>query len=174
MRRRGARGITLAETLASVMLCGMLLTALGSLASGLARSAREIERLHRWEVSAEAMMRAMQDEIACGWWPDASDPAMGSRVRVEAGAIQVEVRSADKEGGERIGYVFRSGAGASGGGLIERFIDYGSGETSASIVLGEVAEMRCVIRGEALEVRVKSVFGAERSRTIRLTSGGAA
>ncbi len=174
MRGRGVRGITLAETLASVMLAGMLLAALGSLASGLAKSAREIDRLHRWEVSADAMMRAMHDEIACGRWPDVPDPAMGARVRVESGAIQIEVRAAGMGGGERIGYVFRSGVGASRGGRVERGVESGSGETSGSIVLGDVAEMRCVMRGGALEVRVKSVFGGERSRTIRLRGGDAA
>lgn len=173
MTRRGARGITLVETLASVVLGGMLLAALGSLASGLAKSAREIDRLHRWEVSAEAMMRVMHDEIACGRWPDVSDPATGPRVRAESDAIEIQVRASDGAGTERIGYAFRSDAGASAGGFIERSIRSESADSSVAVVLGEVAEMKCVIRGKVLEVRVMSVFGAERSRMIRLTSGDA-
>lgn len=171
--RGGRLGMTLVETLASVALCGMLLAALGSMASGLARSSREIERLHHWEMCAEAMLRAMHDEIASGWRPDAADPGRGARVTSSGEGVRIVVRAAHVGSETTVLYVLVRGTGGLEGGVIERHVVSPTSGRLESTVLGDVGDFGCALHGDAVEVRVSSAMGGERTRRIRLAGGGA-
>lgn len=164
--------MTLVEVLASVAICGLLLAALGSMASGLARSSREIERMHRWEVSAEAMLRAMHDEIASGWRPDEADPVRGARVATDGDGVRIVVRTRGVGGETAVGYMYVRDAGGGRGGVIERSVASSAGGAFASTVLGDVGDFSCVLRPDGLEVRVGSMIGGERTRRIRIAGGG--
>ena len=162
------RGMTLLEALASITLCGLLLAALASMASSLAHAARIIEHTYEWETSADALLRAIHDDIACGWNPDGVTSGGESRVSANGGALRITSYRTLHRAATITTYQRMSGADGASTTALERRVDSALDSSSASIVLGGVDAFVVEVKAGALNVHLSSVEGAVRNRRIPL------
>ncbi len=170
VRRRS--GFTLLEVVASMSLCSLLLVALLSIAFGLGRTTLRVERQQRWDMCAEALLRAIHDELVTGWRPDTIDVGAPTRVRASEQGLSIIVRGAKQADDRRITYVFIPSSNGDGAGGIERCVWAGTECVGAAHVLGEVGSLGYTMTGGTLEVRIRSAGADERVRRFTIAQGG--